>query len=231
MKIGLRGWKRWLLVGGLGVGALVGGGPFIYIHFIEGKAPAPLTLPSVASTQASNASTSADGTWTVAGGSRVGYRVKELLFGQSNEAVGRTNSVQGSIVLAGTTVTTGSFTADLTSVTSGQDRRDRQFQGRIIETAAYPTATFRLTKPVQLGSIPANGVRRSAEATGALTLHGVTRAVTFTVTGRRSGDTVQVTGSIPVTFADYNIQNPSFGPAQTEDHGTLEFLLVLSKHA
>jgi hypothetical protein len=32
-----------------------------------------------------------------------------------------------------------------------------------------------------------------------------------------------------VTFADWNIPNPSFGPASTEDHGLIEFLLVLAR--
>jgi hypothetical protein len=30
-------------------------------------------------------------------------------------------------------------------------------------------------------------------------------------------------GSIPITFADWNISNPSGGPATTADNGTLEF--------
>jgi hypothetical protein len=52
--------------------------------------------------------------------------------------------------------------------------------------------------------------------------------VTFRLTGRYTGSTIQVTGSIPITFADWNISNPSFGPAQTVDHGVLEFLLDLT---
>jgi hypothetical protein len=39
-----------------------------------------------------------------------------------------------------------------------------------------------------------------------------------------------VLGDIPVLFSDYNIQNPSFaGFVTTQDHGTLEFLLVLKQ--
>ena len=38
-----------------------------------------------------------------------------------------------------------------------------------------------------------------------------------------------VTGSIPIVFADYNIDNPSGGPAQTEDNGLLEFALNFEK--
>jgi hypothetical protein len=49
--------------------------------------------------------------------------------------------------------------------------------------------------------------------------------VTFEVTGRYVGSTIQVVGSIPITFADWEIPNPSFGPVTTEDHGSLEFSL------
>jgi hypothetical protein len=37
--------------------------------------------------------------------------------------------------------------------------------------------------------------------------------------------TISVSGTIPVTFADYGIDNPSGGPATTSDSGSLEFLL------
>jgi polyisoprenoid-binding protein YceI len=94
-----------------------------------------------------------------------------------------------------------------------------------METATYPTATFTLTKPIELGSIPAEGEQRTFSATGDLTLHGVTKSVTFELTGQLTGSIVQVAGSIPITFADWNIPNPSFGPIITEDHGVLEFAL------
>jgi hypothetical protein len=48
------------------------------------------------------------------------------------------------------------------------------------------------------------------------------------LTAQRSGDTIRVSGQIPVTFADWNIPNPSFGPVSTDDHGQIEFLLVLA---
>ncbi len=158
----------------------------------------------------------------------VGYRVKEVLFGQSNVAVGRTTSISGSMKVSGTTVTAATFAVDMTTVASDQSRRDGQFNGRIMETSTYPTATFTLTQPIELGSIPAQGTKQTYQATGNLTLHGVTKTVTFNVTGLYTGSTTQVAGSIPITFADWNIPNPSFGPVSTEDHGVLEFALIFS---
>ena len=66
----------------------------------------------------------------------------------------------------------------------------------------------------------------TASATGELTLHGVTKTVTFDVQGRSTGSQVQIAGSIPITFADWGISNPSFGPVTTQDNGNLEFSIV-----
>jgi polyisoprenoid-binding protein YceI len=225
------------------------GGPYVYIHFIEGKAPAPLSVNTSTSSTASagspssptsaapsgsssgsTSSSSIDGTWKVGSGSVVGYRVNETLFGQSNTATGRTSSVTGSLTVAGHTATAGSFTADLTTVASDKAQRDRQFQGRIMNTATYPTATFKLTQPIALGSEPADGVTVTKQATGDLTLHGVTKSITFPVSIKKTGSTVAASGSVPIVFADYNIGNPSFaGTVTTDDHGTLEFLLDFTR--
>ena len=220
------------------VGAV--GGPYVYIHFIEGKAPAPLsvntsTSPAAATSpgttsSSETSSSSVDGTWSVSSGSVVGYRVHETLLGQSNTATGRTTSVTGSLTVAGDTVTSGSFSADLTSVASDKSQRDHQFQGRIMNTATYPTATFKLTQPIALGSEPADGVTVTKQATGDLTLHGVTKSITFAVSVKKTGSTIAASGSVPIVFADYNIANPSFaGTVTTDDHGTLEFLLNFTR--
>ena len=213
---------------------LVVAGIFV-IHRIQGPSKPPLTLnastgsattaPTGSTNPAGPSSGSVEGTWKVTSGSQAGYRIKETLFGQSATAVGRTSSVSGTIAIAGTDVSSGSFSVDLTTITSGRTQRDSQFQGRIMDTASFPTATFKLTQPIHIGSLPADGATVSEQATGDLTMHGTTRSVTFGVAAKRSGTAIQVNGSIPVIFADYNIANPSGGPATTEDHGTMEFLL------
>jgi len=228
-----RSWRFWLVSSVLVLAVGVVGGPFVYIHFIAAKAPAPLTLtkstPSAtASSSSSSTSTGLNGTWSVTSGSQVGYRVNEILFGQSNVAAGRTSSITGSVTIAGTTVSKGTFTVDMTTVTSDQQRRDNQFNGRIMDTSSYPTATFTLSNPIVLSSIPAMGVPSSTQATGALTMHGTSKSVTFTVKGQRTASGIEVAGSIPIVFADWNIPNPSFGPVTTEDHGILEFAINLT---
>jgi polyisoprenoid-binding protein YceI len=228
---GARRW-RWLAIGGAVVVVLAVAGPFVYIHFVEGDAPRPLavtaspsSIPAAGSTGSAGGG-SVSGAWKVSSGSQAGYRVNEVLFGQSNQAVGRTSQVTGQIAIHGTKVTSGSFSVDLTSVQSDRAQRDNQFQQRIMQTFTYPNATFTLSSPIDLPSIPAQGADLSVKATGRLELHGTTRTVTVGLTAQRSGDTIRVSGQIPVTFADWNISNPSFGPVSTDDHGVIEFLLV-----
>lgn len=225
-----RRWKRWLIIGSLGAVALIAGGPWVYFNVIRDDAPPPLTLSTSSPTSGTTDGTfTAEGTWKVTGGSQVGYRVKEVIFGQSQDAVGRTAEVTGSITVSGTVIQSGSFTADLTAVTSDETRRDNQFHGRIMNTARFPTATFTLTEPIDFGSVPSDGVTKTYRVTGDFAMHGVTNRVTFDLSGRRNGAAIQVSGSIPVVFADWDIGNPSFGPVTTEDRGVMEFLLVLSR--
>jgi polyisoprenoid-binding protein YceI len=209
------------------------GGPFVYINYLQGDTPQRLEVTTgqaaTGTTTSGGASGSLGGAWTVGGGSAAGYRVDEVLFGQRTQAVGRTSAVTGALTVSGSQVSSGSFSVDLTQVTSDEERRDSQFQGRIMETATYPTATFELTEPIALDALPADGETVTAAANGQLTLHGITKAVTVELTVLRDRDTFKVSGSIPVTFADYGIANPSFGAITTEDNGEIEFLLALTR--
>lgn len=198
--------------------------------------PATSTAPTAAgSTEATAASTGGagelDGTWAIDAGSQVGYRVTEVLFGQDTEGVGRTSEISGSIEISGTQVTAASFTVQMGTLESDENRRDAQFNGRIMSTDEFPTATFELTSPIELGSIPADGEQIAVTATGELTLRGVTQPATFELQAQRTGDEIEIVGSTEVVFADYDIPQPDTGGITTQDHGTLELSLILTPDA
>ena len=209
--------------------------PFVYIHFIEGPAPAKLTLPPTTTTTAgskssSTASSSFDGTWNVGTGSLAGYRVNEDLVGQHTTAVGRTSEIWGSLVVSGMRVTSGKFMVAMASVKSDQSQRNARFDGPIMDVSRYPTATFTLTSPIDLTSLPVSGVTKQSMASGTLDLHGVSRAVTFPLQIQLQGSKVDVLADITVPFAEWNIANPSIGGfVTTDDQGTLEVLLILTQ--
>src|SRR3989442_954606 len=118
------------------------GGPFVYIHFIQGSAPAAFRLSASGTASSGGESVPLDGTWSVGPGSQAGYRVGEVLVGQKSTAVGRTDALSGSVVIKGTTVESGSFSADMRSMKSEQSQRDRIFQRRLMQTSTYPAVTF-----------------------------------------------------------------------------------------
>src|SRR6266699_1240638 len=215
-----RHWLRWLIGAVVVLAALAAAGPFIYIYFFN-SAPSALSLsPSGSGSPSSGGTATATtaasgpvaGSWSVGSGSVVGYRVNEVLLGQNAIAVGRTTSVTGHLTIQGTAATAASFSVPMATVHSDKSQRDDQVDGRIMDVAQYPTATFTLTSPVDLAPLPATG------------------AVTITLTAERVGAQLKVAGQIPVLFSDYNIQNPSLGGfVTTQDHGLLEFLLVFAR--
>ena len=241
-----RKWP-WFLGGAVLLAAiLVVAVPYIYIHFIQSDPPSTLTFENIdagagsatttpsssATTASGDASASADdieGTWGITTGSQAGYRVKEVLFGQDTDAVGRTEAVTGTLNISGSAVTDGSFAVDMKTIQSDEGRRDSEFQGHIMETSKFPQATFKLTQPIDLGSLPPDKTEVTYTAAGDLTLHGVTRSVQVALTARRNGANIEVTGTIPVLFSDYGISNPSTGAVTTQDNGVVEFFLVFAK--
>jgi polyisoprenoid-binding protein YceI len=250
----MTGFRRSRLATGIIVvavlGALAAAGGLAYL-FLRGAPPPAVVLGSedpgatgVAGTiapvpsgaVATAAVDSLDGTWTVDPSigsfddftsSFVGYRVNETFNdNRANTAVGRTPSVSGTLVVAGTAIIGVSVTADLTGLRSDDERRDGQLRQQAIETGAFPTATFRLTSPIELGALPEDGGIVRATGTGELTLHGVPRTVEVPIQAQLAGDVVTVIGSIEILFADYAIERPrSFLVLSIEDHATIELQL------
>lgn len=180
-----------------------------------------------------------DGTWIVDptvgtfddfSGSFVGYRVQEELAGiGATEAVGRTPDVTGSVTVEGGVVTAASFTADLTTLRSDDERRDGQLRRQALETDRFPDATFTLTAPFEIGTI-ATGETVSGSVLGDLTLHGVTRFVELEFDARLADDIVTLVATTEIVFADYGIEQPrSMIVLSVADRGTMELQLHLSR--
>jgi polyisoprenoid-binding protein YceI len=233
-------WVRLSLAIGLLV-VVAGAGGLWYLFFRD-AGPAAVSLPSTSpgtaavslapvSSAAAGGSGSLEGTWTVdPASSFVGYRVQEQLVSiGANIAVGRTSSVTGTLTASGTTISAVDMAADLSTLRSDSDQRDGRLRDDGLQTSLFPTATFKLTAPIDLGSAPVAGQTISATATGDLTLHGTTKSVQIPIQAQLSGGTVTVIGSIDIVFAEYGFSGPSsFKVLSVEDHGIMEFQLVFS---
>ena len=212
--------------------ALVGV-PWVYINVIKDDAPDALSLEPTDTSLVTSTSVGSEsdlsGEWLLAADSVVGYRVKEILFGQSTEGVGRTSDVKGSLAVEGESVVNAEFEVAMASLVSDSDRRDRQVNGRILDTATFPTAKFALTSPIVLTPEAIAGSDFSVAATGELTLRGVTKSVNVELFARLTDGIIEVNGQIEIVFADWQIPDPSVSGISVESSGLLEFLLRFSR--
>jgi polyisoprenoid-binding protein YceI len=235
-----RRWLRWSLCC-LAV-VVIAAGAFVW-WFFRGDAPDAVSIGNavaqVEDTQP--AATGVAGTWSVdtsvgefsyedSTGTFVGFRVEEELSGiGSTTAVGRTPEVTGTLEIDGTTVTAVTIEADMTAITTNESRRDDKVQSALA-TGEFPTATFVLTEPIELGADAADGQAVSATATGELTIHGVTKTVTIPIEAQLVDDNIVVVGSLDVVFADYGVSVPS-APivVSAEDDGVVELQLFFTQ--
>lgn len=223
--------KRSILLAALAVILAVVVGPWVYINVVKDDAPEALTLEPSPTTQvapttfAEPTDQGLDGEWVVGADSVVGYRVKEILFGQSTEGVGRTSAITGSLTVEGREVTAAEFEVDMTTLQSDSSRRDRQVNGRILDTATYPTATFSLRASIALTDAALAGEELVVEVPGMLTLRGVQREVLVALVARLTDGVIEVNGSLEIVFADWSIPDPSISAISVEDRGLLEFLI------
>ena len=206
---------------------LLVGGAFAAFALRGSDAPPPPTLSSQEPTATATATATAQEatTWEVATGDEtfVGYRVREEFASIGvADAVGRTADVTGTAEIEDDRITAADLEADMTTLTSDESRRDDALRERGIETDRFPGAEFRLTEPVDL-------TRRNQTVAGELTLHGETQPIDAKVSAQRlADDAIELVGSAPIAFADFQIEPPSVaGVVTVEDQGALEFKLRL----
>jgi polyisoprenoid-binding protein YceI len=241
-----------LVVAGI-LAVVLAGGAFLWWFFRDdapdevdlGAAVESVEEDTAADPSTDTTATEADGvagTWSVDGdsgsfdftdtasGTFVGFRVNEELSSiGSSTAVGRTPEVTGEITIDGTQLTAATFEADMTAITTNESRRDTRVQSAL-DTGSFPTATFVLADPVELGEAAASGEPVSVTAIGELTVKGVTQTVEIPLEAQLTGDTIVVVGSMEIVFADYGVSVPTAPVVlSADDHGILEVQLLFSR--
>jgi polyisoprenoid-binding protein YceI len=171
-----------------------------------------------------------DGDWVVATDADgfVGYRVRERLGSISapNDVVGRSPAVSGTATIAGGVLTAAEVTVDMTRLRTDVEPRDGRMREEGLETLRFPTASFRLDRPVPLGDV--SGARVvELRLPGTLTLHGVAKPLEFPVQARWDGPSIQVAGSARIRRADFGLEVPNLVGYRIEDTGVVELELTL----
>ena len=180
--------------------------------------PSPVTQAaseSTAPTQEQQRESGPSGTITIeiAEGSAARYRVNEQLARRNlpSDAVGNSGVAgsfvfdsEGNVISARSTVI-----VDLKGLSSGQDRRDNFLRERVLESNAFPTATFVLRETDGLPwPLPRNG-EHAFRMIGDLTIRDVTREVVWDTVLRFDGDSVSGEAMTEFTFEYFGMDKPS----------------------
>ena len=120
-------------------------------------------------------------------GSKVSFRLGEILNGSQNEVVGTTDQVAGQIAIDFATPANsriGEIRIDARTLATDSSMRDRMIRGQILQSAQdeYEFISF---KPNTISGLPLSvtmGTAFSFEVTGGLTIRDITQPVTFAVT-------------------------------------------------
>lgn len=156
-------------------------------------------------------------------GSSASYRVTEQLAGVDfpNDAVGTTTGVTGTIQIMpdGSIAPNSKLVVDLKGMASDQGMRDGYVRNRTLETDKFPDAVFVPTAIQGVPKMVPSTGQLGVQLTGNLTIHGVTKPVTFkgiaTLDPRSS--TVAGRALTTFTFQDFGLTKPTLARLMSVD--------------
>lgn len=96
----------------------------------------------------------------------------------------------------------------LANLDTGIALRNKHMREKYLEVTKFPRAELVVDKASL--KVPSEGAEAAGTTTGAMTIHGQTKPVTFQYTTRLSNGTYAVTGSTRVNIKDFGIDVPSY---------------------
>ena len=225
---------------------LSGCSALVYKMTVPTATPAPASAQSPNATAASNPSPQAPVTGAtpitsantvdfkiVPGESQVSYQVQETFINKNNKlntAIGVTKQVTGDIYGNKTDPSQskiGTITIDISQFTSDSSMRDNFIRRNFLQSSTYPLATFAPTAVTGMPASYSDGQSYTFKVTGDLTVHNVTKPVTFDVTASLSGTTLSGTAATTIKMSDFGVGPITLaGMIQTQDDVKLSMKFV-----
>ena len=193
--------------------------------------PTPAPTPTAAPTAAAGSIT-----FTVKDGSKAIVRVTEQLADRQDlsDAVLTSDKMTGEFTLQpdGTFAASSKIVVDLTALSSDSRQRDNFIKQDTLSVRQFPNATFIPTRTEGLTlPLPASG-DLSFKLTGQMTVHGVTKDVSFDVKAKRTGADLSATATVTpaMQFGTFGMTQPRvFSVLSIKDEIRLEVQLVATQ--
>ena len=172
-----------------------------------------------------------------ASSSQASYHAHEQLVGKRlpTEAVGTSPGVSGTLLLGADgsiAADQSTITVDLTKLKSDESRRDNFVKTDTLQTSKFPTATFVAHAVQGLATpLPTTG-QATFQLLGDLTVHGVTKPVTWQVTAQFADTSISGSATTSVNITDFGMTPPKAGPVLSiEDALGLELAFTANRAA
>jgi polyisoprenoid-binding protein YceI len=202
---------------------------------------APATATTAATTAAGSATagtTAATGGTTftiVADQSQAQVTVSEKFarLPSNTDAVLTTNAMQGQIVLGPDTKPTNAskIQVDLRTLKSDDSGRDNFIRRNTLQSDQFPVAEYVITGVEQWPGPLQNGQQATFKLVGMMTIHGVTKPITFDTTATMTGDGLSGTAKTAFTFQDFGMTTPSTPIVKATDTINLVMTITAKKAA
>jgi len=146
-------------------------------------------------------------------GNQARFIVREhlMIMDAPNDAIGVTRAISGGITLTADgriDPAASKIVVDLSTLTSDKENRDTWIKSHTLKTDSFPDAVF---VPRQFagigGALPTSGTA-AVKLVGDLTIHGVTRPVTWDVTLTAQGNDYTGSASTHIKFEDFGMEQP-----------------------
>lgn len=144
--------------------------------------------------------------------SEVVFTIDEELRGSPFTVIGKTNAVSGDISITESgEIVVGTITIDARTFKTDSSNRDAAINRAIVktETAGNEVVIFTAKEVVGAPSAIENGTEFTFSVRGDLTLAGITKPATLSVTAVRTDDSFSGTITAPLKRSDYNLVIPS----------------------
>jgi polyisoprenoid-binding protein YceI len=199
--------------------------------------PSPTPAPTATPTPSAAATAAAGSlTFTIANGSKAVVSVTEQLADRQNlsDAVLTSDKMTGEFTLQpdGTFAPSSKIVVDLTALSSDSRQRDNFIKMDTLNVRQFPNATFVPTRTEGLTlPLPASG-DLAFKLTGQMTVHGVTKEVSFDVKAKRSGSDLTATATVTpaMQFGTFGMTQPRvFTVLSIKDEIRLQVQLVATQ--
>lgn len=159
------------------------------------------------------------------------FQLSEVLRGQPQTVIGKTNQVAGQLAVSPKDLSVtqlGKIQINARTLATDDDRRNRAIQNFILNTASYELISFEPTSISGLSGSAALGQPYNFEIAGNLTIRDVTRPVVFKATAQaEAADRVVGNASTMIKRSDYNLTIPNVPfVANVSEDVTLELNFV-----